>query len=283
MSADFKEVGDRVWVARYPWFDVNVTAIAGERGLVVVDTNASTDVARTVLADLRRLSGAPLLHAVNTHQHFDHTFGNAVFADEGAELVCHEAAAQALPAHAQEVRRQAAEDARTDDRFAGIAATRVQVPGRTFSSALTLDLGDRTVELVHPGQGHTAGDLIVRIADADVVLMGDLVEESHAPGYGEDAYPLAWPHALDLALELIGPETVVVPGHGAAADRDFVMEQRRDIGVVAQTIRDLASRGVRADEALGAAEWPFPAEDLTHAVRRGYDHLPRAAKGLPLA
>ena len=37
----FTEVGDRVWVARYEWFDVNVTLVEGSRGLVVVDTHAS--------------------------------------------------------------------------------------------------------------------------------------------------------------------------------------------------------------------------------------------------
>ena len=104
----------------------------------------------------------------------------------------------------------------------------------TFSSVATIDLGDRAVELVHPGRGHTGGDLVVRIDDADVVLAGDLVEESGAPAYGDDCFPLDWPRSLDLALELIGQATVVVPGHGAPVDRDFVQEQRASIDVVAE-------------------------------------------------
>ena len=55
---------------------------------------------------------------------------------------------------------------------------RSSCPERTFSSAIALDLGDRYVELVHPGRGHTAGDLVVRVPDADVVLAGDLVEQA---------------------------------------------------------------------------------------------------------
>ena len=50
----------------------------------------------------------------------------------------------------------------------------------------------------------------------------------------------------------------------------------------AETIRDLATRGVPVAEALGAAEWPYPREELAAAVRRGYEHLPRAQKRLPL-
>ena len=59
-------------------------------------------------------------------------------------------------------------------------------------------------------------------------------------------------------------------------------EQRGAIGVVAETIRDLAGRGVPLAEALDAAEWPFPRRELAEAVRRGYGELPRAARRLPL-
>ena len=83
-------------------------------------------------------------------------------------------------------------------------------------------------------------------------------------------------------LGLITPATVVVPGHGAPVDRDFVEEQRNAIGIVAETIRDLATRGVPVAEALDAAEWPYPREELADAVRRGYEHLPRSQKRLPL-
>jgi glyoxylase-like metal-dependent hydrolase (beta-lactamase superfamily II) len=284
--SNFDEVAERVWVARYEWFDVNVTVVAGSAGLLVVDTNASEPAARAVLADLRRLSAAPLVAAVNTHAHFDHTFGNGVFAAEGAELISHEDAAAALPAHAADIRTQAAAEADEDERYAELVATEELVPGRTFSSALTLDLGDRIVELVHPGRGHTAGDLVVRVPDADTLLAGDLVEESAArngvPGFGTDSWPMDWPATLDLVLNLVGPDTVVVPGHGAPIGRDFVQEQRSALGVVAETIRDLAGRGVPLDQALDVGDWPYPREELAHAVRRGYEQLPRAQKRLPL-
>jgi glyoxylase-like metal-dependent hydrolase (beta-lactamase superfamily II) len=122
----------------------------------------------------------------------------------------------------------------------------------------------------------------VRLDDADVLLAGDLVEESGMPAFGPDCFPMEWPLSLDLALQLVGPGTVVVPGHGAPVDLDFVQEQRSSIGVVAETIRDLAGRGVPIAEALGSAPWPYPAERLGEAVRRGYEQLPRDAKRLPL-
>ncbi|MEO6790714.1 MAG: MBL fold metallo-hydrolase, partial [Ornithinibacter sp.] len=199
--ADFTEVADRVWVTRLDWFDVNVTVVGGSDGLLVVDTTASAAGAAALLPAVQALGG-PVRFAVNTHQHFDHTFGNGVFASVGAELVCHEDAAATLPTHAQEVRRSAAADLPQDPRLRELLETEVVVPSRTFSSAAVLNLGDRFVEVVHPGRGHTGGDAIVRIGDCDTVLAGDLVEEARGavPGFGDDCWPMEWPMALDIVL-----------------------------------------------------------------------------------
>lgn len=281
---DFTEIADRIWVARYPWFDVNVGLIAGEHGLVVVDTNASAVLGAETLAAVRRISTAPIVAAVNTHVHFDHVLGNGVFAADGAEVIAHEAAADAFGAHLAAVRAESA--AEVDPRFAALVATEPVAPTRTFSSALTLDLGDRVLELVHPGRGHTDGDVVVRVSEADVLFAGDLVEESTsesvAPGLGADCFPMDWPASLDLVLTLLAPGTVVVPGHGSPVDLDFVWEQRAALGVVAETIRDLAGRGIPLADAPAAAEWPYPADEMAAAVRRGYEQLPQVRRQLPL-
>ena len=246
------EVADRVWVARHPGLGVTVAVVGGERGLLVLDTRGS---ARPVVLadDLRRLGSGVVVAVVNTHAHLDHTLGNA---DPGgrwpAPLIAHEQAATIVPAD------------------------------ETFSSVRAVDLGDRVVELVHPGRGHTAGDLVARVPDADVLVAGDLVAGSASPSYGPDCFPLDWPTSLDLVLGLVGEDTLVVPGHGEVVDQGFVQQQRADIGVVAETIYDFASRSVPLEGALRHADWPFPSERLGHGVRRGYGQVPRTARRLPL-
>jgi glyoxylase-like metal-dependent hydrolase (beta-lactamase superfamily II) len=282
-DAGFREVADRIWVARYDWFDVNVTLIGGARGLLAVDTHASARAARAVIEDVRRLGVGDVVGVVNTHEHFDHTFGNAEFrtAYGAIPIHAHETAAERTVTAGDRIK--ALYDADPDDPHRHEVLDTAVVPAdHPFSSAVALDLGDRWVELVHPGRGHTAGDLVVRVPDADVLLAGDLVEESGPPGLGDDSYPLEWPLSLDIVLGLTTTGSVVVPGHGAPVDRDFVEEQRNTIGIVAETIRDLATRGVPVTQALEAGEWPYPREQLVSAVRRGYEHLPRSQKRLPL-
>jgi glyoxylase-like metal-dependent hydrolase (beta-lactamase superfamily II) len=285
----FTEVAHDVWVARYEWFDVNVSLIRGSAGLLVVDTHASAVAAREVIEDVRALGAGEVVAVVNTHEHFDHTFGNGGFlAAYGAIPVhAHEVAAEnTLPAGDRIKALYDDPDNVADPHRDEVQATEIVPANTTFSSAVALELGDRQVELVHPGHGHTAGDLVVRVPDADVLLAGDLVEESPirqgVPGFGADCYPMEWPLSLDIVLGLLTSSSVVVPGHGSPVDRDFVETQRNQIGIVAETIRDLATRGVPVADALDSAEWPFPRDYLADAVRRGYEHLPRSQKRLPL-
>ncbi|WP_232677018.1 MBL fold metallo-hydrolase [Nocardioides sp. R-C-SC26] len=283
----FVEVADRVFAARYPWFDVNVGVVAGSRGLVLIDTHASAEAARTVLDDVRALGLGAVVEVVNTHAHLDHCLGNATMREEfgPVPIRAHEAAAAAIA----EMDPASLDPGETDHgrahpRWPEVARSTVTAPDTTFSSAAVIDLDDRHVELVHPGRAHTDGDAVVFVPDADVIFAGDLVEESGPPDFGPDSHPLEWPLALDVVLGLTTSATTVVPGHGAVVDTEFMRDQRAEIGVFAEIVRDLAGRGVPVDGALATpgVEWPWPADHLQHAVRRIYETLPRSQKRLPL-
>lgn len=286
MNTPFTEVADRVWVSRRPWLDTTVGLVGGRDGLLLVDAHGSSRSGQAVVEDVEALGVGPVTAVVTTHWHFDHTFGldAVVRSHDHPPVWAHEAAAEEFAKHAAEARRARSlpDHPESDGHHDDVAATELVAPTHTFSSVRTLDLGDRIVELVHPGRGHTGGDLVVNVPDADVVLAGDLVEESGPPSWGPDSWPLEWPLALDVLLTMLRPSALVVPGHGAPVDRDFVTEQRALIGTVAETVRDLAARGVRETDAVTSAQWPLPTEALGHAVTRAYAQLPRSQKRLPL-
>jgi glyoxylase-like metal-dependent hydrolase (beta-lactamase superfamily II) len=272
--SDFVELGDRVWVARQEWWSLNIVAIAGARGLLVIDTHASEVAAREVIDGIRRLGAGRVVGIVNTHEHFDHTFGNAVFRDLDPTLPIHAhevAAERTIPAG----ERIQAEYARQpeDVHAAEVMATRIVRADHMFSVSRIIDLGDRAVELSYHGRGHTGGDAVAHVPDAGVIVMGDLIEESAPPAYGPDSFPLDWPATVAAIEPWLTGDTVVVPGHGAVVDRDFVRRQARDLTRVATTIRDLHAAHVPVEVALEGDEWPWDPAVLRHAVERGYEQL----------
>ena len=48
-------------------------------------------------------------------------------------------------------------------------------PTRTFAGRLSVDVGGREVELIEVGPAHTAGDVLVHVPDARVMLAGDIL------------------------------------------------------------------------------------------------------------
>ncbi len=257
MTNDWTEVGDRCWVRRYDPWDVSCGVVAGDDGLLVIDTRGLVEHGRELVHDVGELSSLPVLAVVNTHAHHDHVLGNAAVREAYPEvaLVAHENVPG--PAREEAVER-------------GVEAA---PPDTLFASVWALDLGARHIEAIHPGLGHSDGDAVVRVPDADVVYTGDIIEESAPPSYGTDCWPLAWPQAIELLVSLLSESTAVVPGHGAVVDKDFVLAQRVDLAAVAGQIHALAEAGVAVDEAASRGSWPFPAERLENAVRRGYAQL----------
>jgi glyoxylase-like metal-dependent hydrolase (beta-lactamase superfamily II) len=267
----FVEVADRVHVLRYPVLDVNVTLVLGDDAALVVDT-LSTDAQAAELRDaIRHVTTAPF-RVVNTHHHFDHCFGNAVLAGPDTEVWATDEAARLLREHGTRLQREwYAEWAPTHPELAdGLAAVTLRPPDRTVHIGSTVDVGGRPVMLRHLGRGHTAGDLVVQVPDADVLLAGDLVEEGGPPMFG-DAYPLEWPATVAAMLALATPATAVVPGHGAVVDQAFVRAQHAELAALEWLIR--AGHYDGRPQADVVTKAPFGPEVATVAVARGYAEL----------
>ncbi len=173
-----------------------------------------------------------------------------------------------LPVHHETYERPMLER----DEFRDVVLT---PPSELVDEHQVLDLGDRGVDLVHLGRGHTDNDLLLHVADVDVWLVGDVVEESGPPMYGSGSFPLDWPDTVAALLERLQPATTVVPGHGAPVGREFVEAQQRDLRTVADLIRELYAAGVPAADAVeaGGDRWPFPADGLQRAVDDAYARM----------
>ena len=268
---NFAEIAPGVHVLRYPVLDVNVTLVVGSEAALVVDTLATPAQALELVTAIRTVTDRPLA-VVNTHAHFDHCFGNAVLveASPGATVRAHPSTVEAFADDGVHLRRAAYEEARVvaPEIADQVASTVLRAPDTPVAEQATVDLGDRTVVLHHFGRGHTAGDLVVHVPDVATVVAGDLVEEGAPPSFS-DSYPLDWPDTLTAVLAL--QPSVVVPGHGAVVDQDFVGQQRADLSRLEWLIRD--GHRVGAPPESVAAEAPFPDDVALTAVRRGYAAL----------
>lgn len=272
MDLAFAEIGDRVYVLRYPVLDVNVTLVVGDGAALLVDTLSTAGQAAALLTAVRAVTRHPLT-VVNTHHHFDHCFGNATVAgDPAAPIYAHPATLALLRDHPETVRRLAYQEMREPEPALAeeLIDAEILAPTHPVHRAADLDVGGRPVRLRHVGRGHTAGDLLVYLPDADVLVAGDLLEEGGPPDFGE-SYPMQWPDTVAELLRLTTPHTVLVPGHGSLVDVSFARAQHADLAALRRLIRDGYAVGAPPEQV--AARAPFGRRPALTAVRRGYAEL----------
>jgi glyoxylase-like metal-dependent hydrolase (beta-lactamase superfamily II) len=259
------EHGDGVFSKRYQSLDLNIGAIDCGDGLLIIDTRAHHAQARELIGDLTRISTLPVKWVINTHHHWDHTFGNGEFAD--AAIWGHQRCKTNLADHGQAMRDRVKRMA--PDQASALDEVLIVPPAFTVSDEATVTFGSRTVEMKYLGRGHTDNDLVIRIADADVVFAGDLIENGAPPAFG-DAYPLEWPATVAALASLI--TDAVVPGHGAPTDRQFVTAQHADLETVASLARERHAAGMDVDSAARAGG-PFPEPTLREAFGRAWPQM----------
>ncbi|WP_254455718.1 MBL fold metallo-hydrolase [Paeniglutamicibacter quisquiliarum] len=263
------EVAADVFVKRYEAGDVNVVAILGPQGVTVIDTRGSPAEAQEIVDDVAERFGMPIVGAVNTHAHYDHSFGNSVFADLGVPVIGH----HRIPDHyaALEGPRlrawQADPAGEPDKKWDHVVLTQ---PTVLIQRSTTLTASGRDIELIPISRGHTDTDLVVCVPDAGVWALGDAIEESGPPMFGSGCWPLEWPAALDEVLLRVQPGDVVVPGHGRVVDREFAARQAIDLHAVADAIRDAHTAGTEIGDAAGL---PWPTWMLRSAFEQGFPQL----------
>lgn len=182
----------------------NAGFIVGRDGVVVVDSFAAPEAAEELLAEIRRITRAPVRWVVNTHYHLDHVGGDRVFAKQGAVILAHEN----VRAWVRTENLKWRDEIKPEEK-AMLAA--LALPDVTYHDGLEVWPGDQPVEVLTK-PGHTGGDSIVFFPSANVLFAGDLFWRETLPNL-IDADTREWIKTLD-GFTAEHPAARFVPGHG---------------------------------------------------------------------
>ncbi|MGA9597885.1 MAG: MBL fold metallo-hydrolase [Acidimicrobiia bacterium] len=259
----FDEVGDGVFRRRYESLDLNVGVVIGAEAVLIVDSRASHRQADELRAELADLTKLPVGWVVNTHYHWDHTWGNARFPQ--AALWGHDLCRAEMIEHGEDARKRVL-GWMPEEHHEAVVEVVITPPTETFVTTASIDIGGRAIDLSYHGRGHTNSDIVVTVRNAGVVFSGDLVEEGAPPAYG-DAYPLEWAATLDAA----GLTGTIVPGHGDVATIEYVRTQRDEIAAVAELAREGHAAGTAIADLV--TKGPYGAPTMEQALTRAYAQL----------
>jgi glyoxylase-like metal-dependent hydrolase (beta-lactamase superfamily II) len=215
---------------------VNSYLILGSERAVLFDTGMGISNIRSTVEQLTNL---PIL-VVNSHYHFDHVGGNHLFDD----IAIHELGADRLrqgpPAHwfpgylafVEDVLAQYQVFREIDESWFQVLAPEMQmrplpvsfdrwswrtvttVPNRLLKEGDELDLGERTLRVIHT-PGHTEDSICLLDDDARIMFTGDTIDTGPIYAQYEDSSIDAFVASTRKLTSYVDGVDVLLSAHGA--------------------------------------------------------------------
>jgi cyclase len=270
--------------------------VAGDEA-VVIDSEITPAAARALVADLKAVTPKPVRYVIDSHYHYDHTFGNQVFAPD-AQVIGHDNtrrrlltnvmeqytylnSVQPVPARVEALKQRIAQETDPQQKAAlerqvanslayldQVKEIKVTPPNLTFGTAMTIVRGGREMRIMYLGRGHTDTDVVVLLPAERIVCTGDLMES--VVSYMGDSYPEEWIATLER-LKALDFDTVM-PGHGVVfkgkAKIDAFQRYLRDVITQATALK---KQGVSADDAAQKIDVTKYRDDLPSIRGVGID------------
>lgn len=238
-------------------------------GCALVDSQFA-DTTEALLVELREIGCRPVHALVNTHHHADHTGGNRALRYVVRDLVAHENSVVNQRNQAQQNNTEADQE----------------YPDTTFSETWTLPIGGETMRAKYYGPAHTNGDITVFFENADIVHMGDLVNNGGYPNIDGPAggSVQGWIRALETIVAEHSANTLYIFGHNDAGrpvtgGSGEVLRQRDYLSAVLDAARSALQQGRTRDQVTatsslsGFTDLGGSANRLGLALGVAYDEL----------
>lgn len=217
----------------------NVAVLRTDEGAVVVDTMNFGFQGTKVRQKAEELTGEKVAVIINTHYHSDHTHGNPGF-PEGIRVISTARTLQHLQDRDADYWQEEA---------AGL------LPNETFRDVKVIRIGGKTVSMIHPGRGHTDGDLVVHFAEDNSIHAGDLFFNKYYPNIDLEAGGSIrqWTETLDQVFKL--PFEKVIPGHGELSDSEGMAQFQSFLNQLVEVGETAVGTGAGLTETVELADF----------------------------
>ena len=258
----------------------NSPVIITDTEAIIIDSQITAAAARAMIQDLKAITDKPIRYVIDSHYHYDHAHGNQVFGPE-VQVIGHDNTRKRMLgnvleqftyltsvdpsrvttlkqriAEAKDPEQKATLERNLANQLAYLEAmkeVKVTPPNLTLSTRMSIYRGNREMELLYLGRGHTDTDLVVFLPKERIVLTGDLMES--VISYMGDSYPEEWITTLERLKALDFDR--VMPGHGVVfTGKGLITAFQGYLRSYLEQVNKLRASGLTAEQAA-------PRVDLT--------------------
>ena len=216
----------------------NAGIIVGDDSVLVIDSLRVPSFARDLIQDVKKITEKPIGFVIDTHSHWDHSWGNEEFPE--ATIIGHKNCyAEMIDVEANEQWRTKVTSSNDPWSEEGNLVN-ITPPNMTFETSMQLYFGGRELDLKYFGRAHTSGDIYIHLPKEKIVFTGDVAQDGGVPYLG-DCYPGDWPDTDNRLASL--PIERFMSGHGPIGDHNALVEAKDFIHSLVDSIKDAIGDG----------------------------------------
>jgi glyoxylase-like metal-dependent hydrolase (beta-lactamase superfamily II) len=222
----------------------NAGIIIGDDSVLVIDSLRVPSFARDLIQDVKTITDKPIGFVIDTHSHWDHSWGNEEFPD--ATIIGHKNCyAEMIDVEWNEEWRKKVVSSNDPWSEEGHLVN-ITPPNMTFETSMQLYFGGRELDLKYFGRAHTSGDIYIHLPKEKIVFTGDVAQDGGVPYLG-DCYPADWPETDNQLASL--PIEKFMSGHGPIGDHNALVEAKDFIHTLVDSVKHAIADGQDSSQA----------------------------------
>ena len=253
LGPEFRKIKDGIYVRSASETDPrpdakvlnsNCAIILTKDGVVLIDSGQNPNDSQAILRAVKKLTPLPVRFLINTEIHSDHTTGHFVFSPP-AVIIAHQGASEAMrreedPERGKKLMEQSPEMREASQGY------RVVTPQIEYPEKLTLNLGERTLELLYLKNAHSEADTAIWLPKERVLFSGPV---ALANAFNRIRPFVSIPDLLNTSKQLksLNPE-IVVPGHGPPGTAKIFDDSDRFYRLLLERVGKMVSEGKSLDQ-----------------------------------
>src|SRR5215475_4163884 len=254
LGPQIKQIKDGIYVYVGKEFNSNCGIILTQEGVVLIDSGHNPTDSRAILAAVKKLTPLPVRFLIDTEPHPDHTTGHFVFSPPPV-VVAHEGATESMKGRERDTpdRIQKMMGVSPEMR-AALEGYRFVPPQIEYKQKMTLNVGERTFELMYLKGVHSEADTAVWLPKERVLFS--------ASGIVVDQINILRPFvtipdilAAAKMMKALNPEHVI-PGHGQPGTVKIFDDTEKYYALLLERVGKLAKEGKSLDEIKKEVKMP---------------------------
>jgi len=195
----------------------NLSFVIGDESVLVVNGSSAYLLAQALHDEIKKITDLPIRYVVNENGQTHASGGNNYWKEQGATIIAHTDAADEIENRGPQGLGRLNELLK--ERVAGSEIISVD---QTFDDRLTLDLGGLSVDLLHLGPAHSAGDITVHVPSENVVIAGDIAFHQRMLPVFPETDTAEWIETWVNEFTPLAQDAIIIPGHGDPTDFEQV-------------------------------------------------------------